>query len=301
MSIYFSCVIPAKNSSDPKLLDLIYSIKSQDFPQDRIEIHVVTEGDSESAKAIGIQKSVGEVCVMLCADNYFTDRTLFSKVYDCMLNGDHGAVHERHYAYIPNDNSLNRYFSLIGNNDPVPFYLGKCDREPWVRGLYRHRSFPSYGCNGFFVRRSWFRHTDLSHYYPMDAHVDMAAAGMTYKILNQGTVWHRTSDSLIPFLKKRYRYARDLYSDRGDRRWKMLDTKEDYWRLGFFIISTLAVIPSLLTSCKGFKETKDPAWFWHWPVCIGFLITYGVLACRNFLKRPSLSRPLDALKPLNAA
>lgn len=282
----FSCVIPAKDPNDPKLLDLIQSIKAQDFPQDQIEILVITEGDSEQAKAIGIRKAKGDICVMLCADNYFTDPTLFKKVSDeayiC------SSIYERHYYYEPKDNSLNRYFSLIGNNDPVPFYLGKCDREPWVKGLYRGRSFPSYGCNGFFVQRKAFRDTNLDDYYPMDAHVDMAKAGHGYMALDQGTVWHRTSDRLIPFLLKRYRYAKDLYCDRRNRRWKMLDTREDYWRLALFVLATITIIQPLSISIRGYSKIKDIAWFWHPVVCWAMLITYGVLACRNFLKYRSL-------------
>jgi len=308
----FSCIIPASpnDCKSIKLKELIHSIRSQDFKQDEIEILVVTNGeilradivrtdvtfiwaesDSESAKAIGIKHAKGEICVMLCADNYFTDSHLFSQVFDYFLEAD--SVYERHYAYVPHDNSLNRYFSLIGNNDPIPFYLGKCDREPWVDGLYKTRGIPSYGCNGFFVKRDRFKDTNLDDYYPMDAHVDMIEKGLTYAVLEQGTVWHRTSDTLISFLKKRYKYARDLYSDRNNRRWKMLGTKDDYWRLCLFILSTITVIPAVLVSVRGYLKIRDKAWFWHFPVCLGFLITYGVLACRNMLRLLSSSQRLS--------
>jgi len=283
----FSCVIPvsAKDAQSQKFQDLIHSIRKQTFPEDEIEILPIMEGDSESAKAAGIKASKGEICVMLCADNYFTDPNLFYEVFLIMSGNLVDCVYERRYAYLETDNSLNRYFSLIGNNDPVPFYLGKCDREPWVKGLYEPRGIPSYGCNGFFVRRSCFQYTNLDDYYPMDAHVDMIEnRGMNYKVLEQGTIWHRTSDSLISFLTKRYRYARDLFSDRKNRRWKVIDGREDYWKLALFILSTLTVVPALCLSVRGFMKIKDPAWFWHWPVCLGFLLTYSLLAIRNVLK-----------------
>lgn len=267
-------------------MELIRSIRIQDFPQDQIEIIIVSEGDSESAKSIGIQKATGTFCCMLCADNYFTDTTLFSKVIKHFIIADIDGVYERHYAYVKSDNSLNRYFSLIGCNDPVPFYLGKCDREPWIEGIYKRYGIPSYGCNGFFVRRKRFKDTDLDHYYPMDAHVDMinSKRSMQYHVLEQGTIWHRTTNgNLLEFLARRYRYAKLLYCDRNDRRWRMVDSKEDFKRLALFIFLSITIIQPMLISIKGFRETKDRAWFWHAPVCLSFTIMYGILTCRYFL------------------
>lgn len=263
------------------MLDLISSIKEQEFPQDQIEIIVVSEGDSESAKSIGIQKAVGEICVMLCADNYFTDPTLFKKVHESFKN--YGAVYEKHYAYRRDDNSLNRYFSLIGGNDPVCYFLGKNDRQPWVDELSIKRGIPSYGCNGFFVKRFWFQFADLDHYYPMDAHVDMQKHGITYLQLDQGTVWHRTSDNLLTFMKKRYKYARDLYCKRQDRRWQVISGFKDTWRLVYFILCVISVVPLVLASSRGYRKIKDPAWYWHYPVCLAFCSVYGALSVRWLL------------------
>lgn len=273
-------MIPAKNQKDPKLQDLLLSINEQDYPKDKVEVLVISEGDSESAKALGIRKSKGKICAMFCADNFLCDPSLFKKVNQKLKFS--GACYERHYAYLKEDNSLNRYFSLIGGNDPVCYYMGKNDREPWVESLTIRRGIPSYGCNGFFVNREWFKYTDLDHYYPMDAHVDMQKHGLSYFQLNQGTVWHRTSDNLFTFMRKRYKYARDLFCDRQDRRWKVISGNEDYWQLFRFIISVITVVPLILTSSRGYREIKDIAWFWHWPICACFLAVYGLLTFRCF-------------------
>ena len=102
--------------------------------------------------------------------------------------------------------------------------------------------------------------------------------------MNGGSIWHRTSSNLIPFLIKRYKYARDLYSDRNDRRWKMVGTREDKWRLFAFVLATVTIAEPLYVSIRGFIKVRDFAWFWHWPVCMGFLITYTILAIRNLFK-----------------
>ena len=213
--------------------------------------------------------------------------------------------YQKFYMTCSLDNSLNRYFSLIGSNDPVAFYLGKADRKPYYEfdddEFFTLMEFkdkiPSLGDNGFFIRRETFLKADLEHYYPMDCMQDLIRMGKrTFLRMNGASIWHRTSDNLFTFLRKRYKYARDLYSDRQDRRWKMLDTKEDYQRLLWFIASTLTVIPCLLVSLRGFRKIQDTSWFLHWPVCFGFLVTYTLLVCRNLLKWGNLfQRPLSSL------
>lgn len=319
MSIVFSAIIPASASdlNSPKLKDLIDSIKAQDFPQDQIEILVVTnapidteelrkdrgftfvwaESDSESAKGIGIKHARGEICAMFCADNMIVEKKLFRWVHTVLMGG-YSAAYPVRYHYRKDDNSLNRYFSLIGGNDPVCYYLGKNDRRPHAKDLTRQYDYPlSYGCNGFFYRSELIKSTDLDHYYPMDNAIDVE--GDFFKI-DSDSIWHRTSDNLITFLKKRYRYARDLYCDRRDRRWKMFASTEDYIKLAIFCLYTLTAIQPLVVSARGFSRLRDWAWFWHWPICFGFLITYTILAIRNLFKhgrlfqcRPqaSLSRP----------
>lgn len=229
---------------------------------------------------------------MFCADNYVVDQGLFKTVEHILTsNKDLSAIYPCYYARVSGDNSLNRYFSLIGGNDPVVYYLGKNDRWPHVLNLKIESDYqPSYGCNGFFYKAEDIKTTNLDNYYPMDNAMEVQGMIATLGI---PSVWHRTSDNLFTFLKKRYIYARDLYSNRANRRWKAIDTREDYWRLFCFIAFTLTVVEPLLVSIRGFRKIKDPAWFWHWPVCVGFLITYGILACRNLLRRP-LSSPLSA-------
>jgi len=238
---------------------------------------------------------------MFCADNYIVDKKFFAQVKGFFdVNKMMVGLYTRHYALVKHDNSLNRYFSLIGGNDPVSFYLGKndrlsyqyLDRPLFFDYLIFQNNVPSLGDNGCFYWRDKILKADLDHYYPMDCAVDLINKGHNRFIrLNFLAIWHRTTDgNLLTFLKRRYRYARDLYCDRDDRRWKMVSTTQDYWRLAYFIGCTLTIIPLLLFSIQGFSKVKDWAWFWHPIACWGFLLTYGYLACRNLLKYRSLSQ-----------
>lgn len=313
--ITFSCIIPAspKDLQGQKLKDLIDSIKAQDFPQDQIEILVITEGDSEQAKAIGIKRAKGEICAMFCADNKLVSEYTFKTVYKQFTTYPIAASYGRHYAYEKDDNSLNRYFSLIGGNDVICYYLGKNDRKPYYDQTdamdeliwFRDRQIPSLGCNGTFInRKQWIENADLDNYYPMDCAVDVInKSAALFLRRNVADIWHRTSDNLISFLIKRYKYARDLYCDRTDRRWKMLDTPSDYWKLMGFIASTILVLPCVFTSIRGFFKVRDWAWAWHYPVCFGFLITYTILVLRNLFKYGQLfqCRSSASLSPQLAA
>ena len=269
----------------------------QDFPQDQIEILVITEGDSEQAKGIGIKRAKGEICAMFCADNYLVRKETFKVIKSIFDATDVSGCYSRHYTAPSDDNSLNRYFALIGNNDPIACYLGKADRLPFdqlnediVFEIVRfNKSVPSLGDNGFFWKSSRIKATDLDHYYPMDNAVEVIAnGGRNLCRITLPYIWHRTSDNLISFLIKRYKYARDLYCDRGNRRWRMLDTREDYWKLFLFTIFTITLVQPTLVAIRGYSRIRDFSWFWHPVVCFGFLITYSILAIRNLFKHGRL-------------
>jgi hypothetical protein len=293
--IVFSIITPARDHNDPKLQALISSIRCQDFPQDKIEHLVITEGDPESARALGYKRAKGEICVALDSDNFLVYGDIFSKVKRLFDQfPDVAGYYSLFYYCSKDDSSLNRYFALMGNNDPIAYYLGKADRKPYFEKddnvrmdfVQFDKSIPTIGCNGFFVRKNAIMEADLEHGYHIDVCEDIRRKGFKRYIRNhQPYLWHQTSETLFNFLRKRYRYARDLYCDRRDRRWKMVSSREDYWRLAWFIIATVTVVPTLLTSIRGYCKKRDAAWFWHPVVAAGFLITYGILSVRWLLSR----------------
>lgn len=291
--IKFSCIIPAKSKNDPLLRDLVSSIRKQTFPQEKIEILVITEGDAESAKAIGIKCAQGDICAMFCTDNYVVDENMFMNVYNLMTRLQVDGVYTRHYAYLKKDYSLNRYFALMGVNDPLVRYLEKADRFPYTEQdkalMFDVVSFrdeiPTLGENGFFYWKETLLKSDLEHYYHIDNAEDLRRLGhFSFVRLNE-PIWHRTADNnLFRFLKRRYFYAKELFLDRSDRRWKIISKKSDYFKLLGFIVKTLTVIEPLTVSISGFLKIRDWAWFWHLPVCIGFLVMYSCLFVRRLFR-----------------
>lgn len=283
MGAYLSCIITAKNRNDPKLKDLQYSLSLQTFRN--FETLIITEGNSETAKAIGLKRAKGSIICILASDNYLNDLQFFDKcIKPFKENKEIIGSYPLKYWYCKDDNILNRYFALFGVNDPIPLYLNKNDREPYYKHFgeikYWKRTLkyvPTLGDNGFFIRKDILMQADIDHYFHIDVCQDLFDLGYkTYAIVNT-SIWHRTGGNIIKFFMKRLKYA-DKFSQ--NRRWHMVE-KKDLPRLCWFIFSTLTLIYPLYLSVKGYKVIKDKAWFLHLPVCLITIFIYGLWTIKN--------------------
>ena len=273
-SIKLSLVIPARDKNDQKLAELLASIDRQDFPKEQMEVLVITEGTSESAKAIGIRRAKGEVIGILASDNTLEYKGALSWLFEKARV--FGAVYPIWYEYNPTDDYLNRYFSLIGGNDPLSYYMDKNDRITHFQPPTTKRDGKrSYGDNGFFVRRDLIIDTNLDNYY----HIDNAnEIGVQPVALNSSAVRHNTGGNFLSFFAKRYRYGLQ-HAFNQNRRWHLVDFSQpkDIMRLLWFILASLTLIHPLMTSLKGYRKLPDLAWFVHPIACLMTVLTYGVL------------------------
>ena len=271
-----SLVIPAKSKSDPKLQELLASIDSQDFPKSEIEVLVICDGTSESAKAIGIRKAKGEVIGILASDNELIDKTHLSYSYEW---AKHGYSYSTKYYYNPTDDILNRYFALIGGNDPLCFYMRKNDKSSYFS--YYNNRLGSIGDNGFFIRKDLIEKTDLDNYY----HIDNAIEAIKYSsgVVTDSPIWHKTGGNIFKFFAKRYRYGFQ-HAFNKNRRWHLVDFSkpQDIWRLTWFIFCSVTLVEPLCLSIRGYLKLRDVAWFLHPVVCLMTVLTYGCLMLHLF-------------------
>ncbi len=275
-----SLVIACRSKSDPKLAELLESIEAQNFPQEELEILVITEGTSESAKAIGIRQAEGEIIGILASDNVLIHPHTLDMM--CVYAKKYGAAYPLEYHYQENDDALNRYFSLIGGNDPLSFYMKKNDRASKITN--EHNELGSIGDNGFFVRRELIEKTDLDNYYHIDNAVEATLGRI--KAVHGYYIWHKTGGNIFSFFKKRYKYGFQ-HAFNKNRRWHLVDfsKKEDVWRLVWYVVASLTVIHPLWTSIKGYRKLQDLAWFIHPIACLCTVFTYGLLTIRVSLLR----------------
>jgi uncharacterized membrane protein len=286
---YLSVIITAKDLNDQKLKDLQFSLTQQTY-QD-FETIIVTEGDSENAKAIGLKKAKGDIIGIFASDNYLDDVNFLNKAMHCFQHPIHCAYPVR-YSYVKYDNILNRYFALIGGNDVIPLYLKRNDKFPyWINipqnegivadvvDIFRVRTL---GDNGFFVRKDILLQADIEHYYHIDVCQDLFNLGYKKHALIRTSIWHRTGGNFFKFFAKRFKYA-DKFNT-PHRRWHMVETRKDYANLLWFIFCTLTVIQPLYLSVKGYRVIKDKAWFLHYPVCLMTLIVYTLWTLKRLIK-----------------
>ena len=274
-----SIVITAKNLEDPKLKDLLLSIEQQDYPKKLIETKVVTRGNSESAKAIGVRESQGQIVCIMASDNCLPGKSFISKCMKPFKDNNIIGAYPLRYHYKKDDDILNRYFALMGVNDVIPFYLQRNDRQSHFHDLVDIEWFdvtlervPTLGDNGFFIRRGILMKADLDHYFHIDVCQDLFNKGYRrYAVVNT-SIWHRTGGNIFKFFIKRFIYADKLHEG---RRWHMVEPR-DIPRLIFFILSTMTLIFPILISIKGYRRVRDVAWFLHLPVCILTLGVYGL-------------------------
>lgn len=288
-----SLIIPVKNVDDRKLKELLKSIEVQNFPKEQLEILIITEGTSESAKAIGIRRAKGEVIGILASDNEIIDKGFLTNMVD--LTEREGCAYPGAYFYSEDDDALNRYFSLIGGNDPLAYYMHKNDRCPHVTSLYKKPDIPAYGDNGFFYLRSYIENTDLNNFYHADNANEIGIE--PYACMSQ--IWHKTGGNIFSFFAKRYRYGIQ-HAFNKNRRWHLVDFRKpkDIWRLIWFILASLTIIEPLILSARGYLKIKDKAWFLHPVVCVMTVMTYTVLVIHLGLQSlyQSLFAPTDAQK-----
>lgn len=288
-----SLVIPAKDKNDPKLKALIRSIKEQEFASGEMELLVVSEGTSESGKAIGIRAAKGHVIGILASDNELVEPDFLKEHYANAMY--HGAAYPIKYFYKKDDDILNRYFALIGGNDPLSFYMKKNDRWSYDGQHTGNMTNGSIGDNGYFIRKDLILKTDLDNYYHVDNAIEAGAltAGMPYAI------WHKTGGNIFKFFLKRYRYGLE-HAFNKNRRWHLVDLSkpQDIRRLLWFIFVSLTLVEPLCLSIRGYLKIRDVAWFLHPLICLATLFTYACLtihaSSRGFFR--SLYAPTEGLR-----
>ena len=298
MGAMLSCIITAKDRNDKKLQDLLYSVEQQTFRN--FETIIITEGNSETAKAIGLKRAKGQIICILASDNYLHDPRFFEVCLKPFENKEIVGSFPLKYWHNREDNILNRYFALFGVNDPIPLYLHKNDRASYyaeeicnypILFTYSHPEYfivnldsvPTLGDNGFFIRKDILMKADIEHYFHIDVCQDVFNLGYKIYAIVNTSIWHRTGGNIIKFFLKRFRYA-DKFS--GGRRWKMV-TRQDLPRLFWFIFSTLTLIYPLYLSVKGYRIIKDKAWFLHLLICLITIGVYGLWILKKLIRFPN--------------
>ena len=84
----------------------------------------------ETAKAMALRRAQGKLILLMASDNVLPEKSWLKTMIDSLLKEPEAVgAYPRRYAYRKSGTSLNRYFALMGANDPVAWFMGKADRQ----------------------------------------------------------------------------------------------------------------------------------------------------------------------------
>ncbi|MDZ7587052.1 MAG: glycosyltransferase family 2 protein [Patescibacteria group bacterium] len=244
-------------------------------------------GSPEKAKAIGLREAGGELVLLMASDNVLPDKGWLTVMVESLLKEPEAVgAYPRRYAYRKEDTSLNRYFALMGANDPVAWFMGRADRQSYLGNenqktklvKFNQKNMPTLGDNGVLIWREKLMRArvDEENFSHIDVFYDLVSLGMNQFVVVDKEIIHDTGDVLVKFLSKRFRYMKELYLEQREmRRYKWVRGFRDIIKLGLFIIYSLSVAGSLITAIKGFLKKPDLAWFWHPVMSVAMVIIYG--------------------------
>lgn len=266
----------------------LQSVEQQTYPKTQLRVHVMTEGNSEEAKAFGILRSTGELIGMFCADNVLREPDFLEVMANAAQQTGVVGSYTARYAYVSSDASLNRYFALLGSNDPLCWWVGKADRESYLAPARpgRRETFsdasrlPSLGDNGCVFKRECLKHVNIlpnTFGSCMCFCEDLRRAGYsTWSVVSTHALWHRTGQGFWTFIRRRIRYVRTLYFNKQPiRRWHLVATPRDWAAVVGFAVASVLVVPQMLVSLRGYRSVQDRAWLWHPVVCFALTLGYA--------------------------
>ena len=312
-------VVMATRNSGRTIETCLRGVRKQKYDQDEIEILaadggstdgtqrvvekyggvVISErtGSPEAAKALALARARGELVLFLASDNWLPHYDWLSVMVSSLMSEPTAvAAYSWRYAYRRGDNSLNRYFALMGVNDPVAYYLGKPDRQSYLKDEwsltgrvvkkkkgywvveFAEQDMPTLGDNGFLVRRKELMKAGVSpdEFYHIDVCLDLVRQGQNKFVVIKDTVGHNTGKKLIRLVSKRSRYMRELYlAQKQRRRYRWGETRSEQWKLVGYVVKSLTVMEPSWLAVRGMMKRWDWAWWWHPVLSFVMVWVYG--------------------------
>lgn len=320
------------------LEECYFRIVDQDYPKDKIEMLLIDGGSTDKTKevarkfgakiinagfpenqearrAIGLFSSKNDILVYIDSDNLLpNDNWLLKMIEPFLKDKKIIATQTLRYEYIPTDKLLNRYFSLFGVNDPVPYYFNKRDRISWMENKwnllgkvvdendnyytieFEPEKLPTLGCNGFLIKRKILLKAKCSidFFFHTDVLYDLAKMGFNRYGIVKNSIIHATGNiSFMTSLKKRLVYMKKHTQDMSsNRRYSIYNSKKiiDNLKLVKFIFITISSIVPFYDSLRGYLRIRDFAWFLHLPMCWGTLVVYTLACIESFFKKTFLKK-----------
>jgi len=326
-----SIIIPTFNSS--RTLGLcLKSIFCQDYPRGKVEVIIADGGSTdgtvkiamgygvdkilknplrtgEAGKAIGFRNASNDIIAFIDSDNVLPEKNWLKRMVRPFEVDSIAGSEPLYFAYRRDDSSINRYFALIGMNDPLCLFIGNYDRYSYLTDKWTglnvrwqdvgdylilkldERALPTVGANGFLVRKGLVNECLMGEYlFDVDLVYELVSKGHNEFAKVKTEIFHLYSDSITTFLGKQMRRISHY------AKYKRLGLRKYPWsnlgRLGLikFISFTLLMLPLLVQTVRGYLRKKDRAWVFHPIACWVTLLAYGWAMLQGYSLRKDLWR-----------
>lgn len=327
-----SCVTATYNSSD-SIVECLNSVFSQNYPKNKLEVIIADGGskddtlkilkkfkirffkvspkkqEAEYNKGIGIMHAKNDLILLIDADNVLPHKNWLRKMVKPFVENENIIGSEiLRFHYDKNDNILDRYFSLLGGVDPVPYYLGKDSKLSYAFDKYNllgkardtgdyylvkflDRKIPMIGANGFILRRKLlkFAKSDPDNFFHSDVNYDLIQQGFNTYAFVKDDIIHLKKTKIsyfIKFLIRRKWIMETQYFERlNKRRHTVFVPQTDTVNLIKYIVYSLTFVKPTYDALRGYLKVRDIAWFLHPIICLSFLIIYSWAVISRALKK----------------
>jgi glycosyltransferase involved in cell wall biosynthesis len=320
-------VVMATMNSLPQIDNCLESIRNQDYDQSLIEILVADGGSTDGtldvirkykgkiisedtgnpdmAKAISLSKAKNELVLHLDDDNVIPDSNWLKTMISYFDKEPRAvACYPWRYRHRLQDTSLNRYFALIGANDPLAYFLHRADRQHYLPPLDKYQlagkaidkgdyflvkfspdNTPTLGANGFIIKRKLLKEvTNPKCFFHIDDNLRLIRKGLNQYVVVKNDIFHLSGERFLHYFKKRGRYLSIVHLQQlPEREYFTFNLKTDWLKLIFFAFYSNTFILPLLESIRGFLAVSDPAWFLHPLVCFSIFWVYTFSVIKNWL------------------
>ena len=269
---------------------------------------ILTSGhrDIEISKKLGLESVTSPLVLFLDADNWLPSEEWLNVARRAFLDNP-GAigVQSARFHYEPGDPAANRYCSLYGFTDPVPFYLRVRDRlmltetdwnlggrvvadtdQYWLLEADGSRLL-TFGSQGFLTcTLDAKRHTQSRRFYHMDFVYQRVRSGQPQIVLLKQPIGHDGCADMRGFIRKLVRNI-TLFHKADDRAFTYKLSFMDKAMVGMVMVT--GVVP-MVDAFRGFlRGPRDLAWFLHPVLCVAVGALYSWVHLR-FLVGNILSR-----------
>jgi len=256
----------------------------------------LSEGRGMS-KDLGIKAAKGKFVVLLDHDNIILGKDWLKQMLS-PFNDKSIMASQSLLDYTKGDSNFIKYVNTLGVEDPfaTPYSLvAQVVLHPnkfrIINDYYIHELNPRHvlfgGANGCVFRKEVFE--DINGYTrDVDVFASMADLRMKVAVPLNPRVYHKTSSDLFNFMKKKGIYFyRFIKNDYKIKKYNWVERRaSDKLRFLLLVLSSLSILPSLITSLNQVFKTGKFFWLLH-PFYVFYIsleyIIISLFNIKNFL------------------